>query len=126
MKNDSVDQQADILDTPEQKKFNDFSRQNKEEQKNINTSLFKEIFNYDTPDKMLQTLRNLNKVDSYNQEAFSIEDIVMDFRNKVKQMSEGVDKNKGKEISKIVSNILDSCLNERNQRRKGLKLLTPN
>ena len=41
-------------------------------------------------------------------------------------MSEGVDKNKGKEISKIVSNILDSCLNERNQRRKGLKLLTPN
>ena len=84
MKNDSVDQQADILDTPEQKKFNDFSRQNKEEQKNINTSLFKEIFNYDTPDKMLQTLRNLNKVDSYNQEAFSIEDIVMDFRNKVK------------------------------------------
>ena len=84
MKNDSVDQQADILDTPEQKKFNDFSRQNKEEQKNINTSLFKEIFNYDTPDKMLQTLRNLNKVDSYNQEAFLIEDIVVDFRNKVK------------------------------------------
>ena len=126
MKNDSVDQQADILDTPEQKKFNDFSRQNKEEQKNINTSLFKEIFNYDTPDKMLQTLRNLNKVDSYNQEAFLIEDIVVDFRNKVKQMSEGVDKNKGKEISKIVSNILDFCLNERNQRRKGLKLLTPN
>ena len=33
MKNDSVDQQADILDTPEQKKFNDFSRQNKEKQK---------------------------------------------------------------------------------------------
>ena len=84
MKNDSVDQQADILDTPEQKKFNDFSRQNKEEQKNINTSLFKEIFNYDTPDKMLQTLRNLNKVDSYNQEAFLIEDIAVDFRNKVK------------------------------------------
>ena len=84
MKNDSVDQQADILDTPEQKKFNDFSRQNKEEHKNINTSLFKEIFNYDTPDKMLQTLRNLNKVDSYNQEAFLIEDIVVDFRNKVK------------------------------------------
>ena len=126
MKNDSVDQQADILDTPEQKKFNDFSRQNKEEQKNINTSLFKEIFNYDTPDKMLQTLRSLNKVDSYNQEAFLIEDIVVDFRNKVKQMSEGVDKNKEKEISKIVSNILDFCLNERNQRRKGLKLLTPN
>ena len=84
MKNDSVDQQADILDTPEQKKFNDFSRQNKEEQKNINTSLFKEIFNYDTPDKMLQTLRSLNKVDSYNQEAFLIEDIIVDFRNKVK------------------------------------------
>ena len=84
MKNDSVDQQADILDTPEQKKFNDFSRQNKEEHKNINTSLFKEIFNYDTPDKMLQTLRNLNKVDSYNQEAFLIEDIVVGFRNKVK------------------------------------------
>ena len=98
----------------------------KKSKKNINTSLFIEIFNYDTPDKMLQTLRNLNKVDSYNQEAFLIEDIVVDFRNKVKQMSEGVDKNKGKEISKIVSNILDFCLNERNQQRKGLKLLTPN
>ena len=38
--------------------------------------LFKEIFNYKTPDKMLQTLHNLEKVDIYNQEAFSIENVV--------------------------------------------------
>ena len=38
--------------------------------------LFKEIFNYKAPDKMLQTLHNLEKVDIYNQEAFSIENVV--------------------------------------------------
>ena len=45
---------------------------------------------------MLQTLHNLKRDDSYNQEAFSIKNIVVDFENRVKKMSEGVDKNKGK------------------------------
>ena len=67
---------------------------------------------------MLQTLRNLKRVDSYNQEAFSIENIIANFGNKVKNMP-GVNKNKGKEILKIVSIILDFNLNEQNQRGQG-------
>ena len=43
-KADNDDQQPDILDTPEQKRFNDFLGQIKEEQKNINMSLFEEGF----------------------------------------------------------------------------------
>ena len=76
MKTDSEDQQLDILDAPEQRRFNDFVSQIKEEQNNIDMDLFKEVFNYKAPDKMLQTLHNLEKVDSYNQESFSIENIV--------------------------------------------------
>ena len=63
------DQQPDILDTPEQKIFNDFLSQIKEEQKNINMGLFEEVFGYDTPGKMLQTLHSLKRNDSYNQQA---------------------------------------------------------
>ena len=80
---DSDDQQPDILDTPEQKRFNDLLSQIKEEQKNINMSLFEEVFGYDTSDKMLQTLHSLKRVDSYNQEAFSIEKMVVRFGNRV-------------------------------------------
>ena len=68
---------------------------------------------------MLQTLHNLKRVDSYNQEAFSIENIIANLGNKVKNMPEGVNKNKGKEILKIVSIILDFNLNEQNQRGQG-------
>ena len=91
---DSDDQQPDILDTPEQKRFNDFLSQIKEEQKNINMSLFEEVFGYDTSDKMLQTLHSLKWVDSYNQEAFSIEKMIVRFGNRVKKMPEGPEKNK--------------------------------
>ena len=53
---------------------------------------------------MLQTLHNLKRVDSYNQKAFSIENIVMNFGDKVKEVP---DKNKEKEILKIVSKIIN-------------------
>ena len=111
MKTDSADQQPGILDTPEQKRFNYFLRQIKQEQKNIDTSLFKEVYGYDTPDKMLQTLHNLKKVESYNQEAIFIENNVMDFGNRVKKMPEGAERNK-KKVVKIVSKIPDFGLNE--------------
>ena len=55
-KTDSSDQQADILDTPEQKRCSDFLSQIKKEQQNIDMSLFEGVFGYETPDKMLQTL----------------------------------------------------------------------
>ena len=89
-------------------------------------SLFKELFGYKTPDKKLQTLHNLKRVDSYNQEEFSIENIIVNFGNKVKKMPEGVNKNKGKEILKIVSKILDFNSIEQKYRGVELKILTPN
>ena len=74
---------------------------------------------------MLQALHSLKSVDSCNQEAFSIEHIVVNFGNRVKKMLEGVEKNEGKKIIKIVSKILEFYLNERKQRRQGIKILTP-
>ena len=91
---DSDYQQTDILDTPEHKGFNDLLSQIKEEQKNLNMGLFEEVFGYDTSDKMLQTLHSLKWVDSYNQEAFSIEKMIVRFGNRVKKMPEGPEKNK--------------------------------
>ena len=116
MKTDSGDQQLDISDTPEQRRFNHFLLQIKEEQKNIDMSLFEEHFGYKTPDKILETLHNLKRVDSYNQEAFSIENIILGLEKEVEKMPEGVNRNRGKGILKIVSKILDFNLNDRNQR----------
>ena len=89
-------------------------------------SLFKEVFGYGTPYKMLQTLHSLKRVDSYNQKALSMEDIIVRIGDKVKKMSESAEKIKGKKILKIVSKILDFNLNEQNQRGQGLKIITPN
>ena len=58
--------------------------------KNIDMILFKEVFYYDVPDKVVKTLHRLKRVDSYNQEALSIED-------KVKMMLEGAQKKWRKE-----------------------------
>ena len=69
MKTNIGDQQPDILDTPEQKKINDFLSQIKEKQKSIDMNLFKKFLVL-----MVLTLRNLKRIDSYNQEAFLIED----------------------------------------------------
>ena len=58
-KTDSGDEQGNILDTPKQERFNDFLNHIKEEEKIIDATLFRNIFDYDTPDKMLQTLHSL-------------------------------------------------------------------
>ena len=50
----------------------------------------------------------------------------MNFENKVEKMPESVNKNKEKEIWKIVNKIIDFNLNERNRKGVGLKILTPN
>ena len=50
----------------------------------------------------------------------------MNFENKVEKMPESVNKNKEKEIWKIVNKIIDFNLNERNRKGVELKILTPN
>ena len=63
----AVNQQKDILDKPEQTKFNDFLEQIKEEQKNIDMRLFSKYFPYKRPGRMLQTLYNSkSKADNYS------------------------------------------------------------
>ena len=55
---------------------------------------------------MLQTLHNLKRVDSYNQEAFSIEYAVVHFGNRVKNLSKGVDKRKEKKYWRLLVKFL--------------------
>ena len=92
-----------------------------EEQKNIDMSLFEEVFDDGMPGKILHSLK---RADSYNQEAFSIEDRVVRFGNRFKKIPECAEKNKGKKILKIVSKILDFNSNKWKQRGQGLKILT--
>ena len=75
---------------------------------------------------MLRTLHSLKRVDSYNQEAFSIENMVVRLGDKIKRMPEGAKKNEGKKILKIVSTILDFNLNERKQIGLGFNISAPN
>ena len=92
----------------------------------MDMNVFKQVFGFDTPDQMLQNVHSLKRADSYNQEPFLIEDIVMDFGGSVKIMSEGVDKDKRKKMLKIVSKILDFNLNKQSQQGQRLKILTSN
>ena len=48
----------------EEKEFNDFLQQIKEEQKSIDMNLSKNIFNYETPDEMLEYLHSLKTIDN--------------------------------------------------------------
>ena len=80
--------------TPEQNKINDFLEQIKKEQKNIDINLFKNVFNYKTPDEMLEYFYSLKKNDKYNQETSLIEESFTNFTNEVETMSKG-DKKQG-------------------------------
>ena len=73
-------------------------------------SLFRDVFNYETPEQMLQTLHGLETTSF-------IDDDFTDFRDKFKAMSEGNEKSKGTKILTIVDKILDFALKERKQRR---------
>ena len=78
-----------LFETPEQKKCNDFLEQIKKEQKNIDITLFKNVFNYETPDEMLEYFYSLKKKDKYNQETSLIEESFTNFKNEVETMSKG-------------------------------------
>ena len=117
-------QKDSLSETSKQKKFNDFLEQIKEEPKNIDQNWFKNDFNYETPDEILEYLHSLKKIDNYNQETSLIEESRTDFEYEVDIMSEGDKKNKGEKILNTVENILNFTLKER-KIGKGLKILTP-
>ena len=89
-------------------------------------SLFKKVFNYKTPDQMLQTLDSLETAGSYNQAASSIEDSFEDFGDEVKALPRSDEKNKGIKILNITNKILNFSLKKQKQKGQGLKILTPN
>ena len=106
--------------TSKQKEFNNVLQQIKEEQKNIDMNLFENIFDYETPDEILEYLHK------YNQETSLIEESFKDFKDMVEAMSEGNEKNKGKKILNFVDRILNFTLKEWKQQGQGLKMLTLN
>ena len=82
-------QKDNFSETPEQKEFNDSLEQIKEEQKNIDINSFKNVFNYETTDKMLKYLHSLKTTDDYNQVTSLIEESFTDFKDEVEIISEG-------------------------------------
>ena len=109
-------QKDNLSETPEQKEFNDSLEQIKEEQNVIDMNLFKNVFNYEMPDKMLKYLHSLERTDDYNQARSLIEESFTDFKDEVEIMSEGDKKNKGIKILNIVENILNFTLKERKKK----------
>ena len=118
-------QKDNLSEIPEDEKFITFLEQIKEEQKNIDINWFKNVFNYKTPDKMLEYLYNLKNINNYNQETSLIEESYTNFKDEVEIMSKSDKKNEGRKILDIVDNILDFILKER-KTESGLKILTPN
>ena len=46
-------------------------------------TLFKNVFNYETPDEMLEYLYSLKTIDNYNRETSLIEESFTDFKDEV-------------------------------------------
>ena len=91
-------QRDNLSETPEQKEFNNFLEQIKEEQNNIDMNLSKNVFNYKTPDKMLEYLHSLKRTDDYNQATFLIEKSFTSFKDEVEIMSKSDKKQGNKNI----------------------------
>ena len=83
-----------MSETPEQKKFNDFLEQIKEEQKNIDINSFKNVFNYESPIQMLKYLHSLETTDGYNEATSLIEESFINFGDEVRIMPKGDKKTK--------------------------------
>ena len=116
-------QKDNFSETPEQKNFNDFLEQIKEEQKNININWFKNVFNYKTPDEMLKYLHSLETIYDYNK-ATSFADFEDEVKTDVNK-KKVTKKNKWVKILNIVNNILNFTLKERKTGQR-LKISTPN
>ena len=82
-------QKDNLSETPEQKEFNDFLEQIKKEQKNIDINPFKNVFNYESPDKMLKYLHSSEIAEDYNQATSLIEESFTNFGDEVGIMSKG-------------------------------------
>ena len=86
--------------------------------------MFKNVLNYESPDKILKYLHSLETTDDYNQATCLIEESFINFGGEARIMSKSNKKNKGTRIWNIVSNILNFTLKEQKIGQE-LKILTP-
>ena len=91
-------QKDNLSETPDQKEFNDFLEQIKEEQKNIDINSFKNVFNYESPNQMLKYLHSLETTDDYNEATSLIEESFINFGDEVRIMPKGDKKHRNKNI----------------------------
>ena len=91
-------QKGNFSETPKQKDFNDFLEEIKEEEKNRDINWFKNVFNYKTPDEMLEYLYNLKNIGNYNQETSLIEDSYTDLKMRLKLCQKRIKKRGKKNI----------------------------
>ena len=82
-------------------------------------TLFKNVFNYETPDEMLEYLYSLKTIDNYNRETSLIEESFTGFKDEVEIMSKRDKKNEGMKILEIVDNILNFILKERKKKSEA-------
>ena len=74
--------------------------------KNIDMNQFKNVFNYETPDKMLKYLHSLKTINNYNQATSLIEKVLQILKIWLKLCQKVMRKNKRTKILNIVDKIL--------------------
>ena len=106
MKSDSTDQQLDILDTTEPRRFNDFLSQIKEEQKNTDRKSFEKYFSDRKSDEMAQDLfDSKSKLDNH-EKLVLIHESFDNTADKVNKLPPSTNKHEFVKILKIVSKFL--------------------
>ena len=123
LKTDSIDQRPNILDTPEQRRFNEFLQQIEEEQKYVNMKLFDKYYPYGRPDEMLQDLNDSKSIVDNGDKLVLIDKSFDYIADKAKKMPPSTNKNKFVKILNIVNEILK--LNGQIRWGQELKILTP-
>ena len=97
---------TDILDTPEQERFNNFSSQIEEEQKNINMKSFEKYFSYKKPDEMVQDLFDSKSKFDNHDKLVLIHEGFDNITDKANKLPPSINKHEFDKILKIVNKIL--------------------
>ena len=106
LKTDNIDQRPNILDTPEQRRFNEFLQQIEEEQKYVNMKLFDKYYPYGRPDEMFQDLNDSKSI-VVNGDKLVLVDKSFDYiADKAKKIPPSTNKNKFVKILNLVNEVL--------------------
>ena len=106
LKTDSIDQRPNILDTPEQRRFNEFLQKIEEEQKYVNMKLFDKYYPYGRPDEMLQDLNDSKSIVDNGDKLVLLDKSFDYIADKAKKMPPSTNKNKFVKILNVANEIL--------------------